>query len=80
VIEQKAFHMSSLKIFTWWFMLGSLMASSVILLQGGIRDIMMAGESLWDVKLVELITPILGGGLLGGCIALILNRIRKPDS
>ncbi len=72
--------MSSLKIFTWWFMLGSLMASSVILLQGGIRDIMMAGESLWDVKLVELITPILGGGLLGGCIALILNRIRKPDS
>ncbi|MDA0737977.1 MAG: hypothetical protein O2999_00890 [Nitrospirae bacterium] len=72
--------MSSLKIFTWWFMLGSLMAASVILLQGGIRDIMMAGESLWDVKLVELITPILGGGLLGGCIALILNRIRKPDS
>jgi len=56
------------------------MASSVILIQGGIRDIMLAGEPLWDVKLVELITPILGGGLLGGCIALILNRIRKPDS
>lgn len=72
--------MSSLKIFGWWFMLGSLMAASVILIQGGIRDIMMAREPLWDVKLIELITPILGGGLLGGCIALILNRIRKPDS
>ena len=56
------------------------MASAVILIQGGIRDIMLAGEPLWEVKLVELVTPILGGGLLGGCIALILNRIRKPDS
>lgn len=72
--------MSSLKIFTWWFMVGALMATAVILIQGGIRDIMLAGEPLWEVKLVELITPILGGGILGGCIALILNRIRKPDS
>jgi hypothetical protein len=27
--------------------------------------------------LVELFTTILGGGLLGGCVALILNRIKK---
>lgn len=72
--------MSSLKIFTWWFLVGVLMAAAVILLQGGIRDIMLAGEPLWEVKLIELLTPILGGGLLGGCIALILDRIRKPDS
>ena len=72
--------MSSLKIFTWWFVLGVLMATAVILLQGGIRDIMIAGEPLWEIKLMELLTPILGGGLLGGCIALILDRIRKPDS
>ncbi len=72
--------MKSLKIFTWWFLVGVLMATAVILLQGGIRDIMLAGEPLWEVKLIELLTPILGGGLLGGCIALILDRIRKPDS
>ena len=72
--------MSSLKIFTWWFLVGSLMAAAVILIQGGIRDIMLTGEPLWDIKLIELITPIFGGGILGGCIALILNRIRKPDS
>ncbi|MDT7041689.1 hypothetical protein [Candidatus Nitronereus thalassa] len=72
--------MSSLRIFTWWFLVGSLMAAAVILIQGGIRDIMLTGEPLWDIKLIELITPIFGGGILGGCIALILNRIRKPDS
>jgi len=72
--------MNSLKIFTWWFLVGVLMATAVILLQGGIRDIMLAGEPLWEVKLLELLTPILGGGLFGGCIALILDRIRKPDS
>jgi pheromone shutdown protein TraB len=72
--------MSSLKIFTWWFLVGSLMAAAVILIQGGIRDIMLTGEPLWEIKLIELITPIFGGGILGGCIALILNRIRKPDS
>lgn len=71
--------MSSLKIFTWWFLVGTLMATAVILIQGGIRDIMQTGEPLWEIKLIELITPILGGGLLGGCIALILDRIRKPD-
>ncbi|RMH05059.1 MAG: hypothetical protein D6704_10135 [Nitrospirae bacterium] len=69
--------MDSVKIFFWWFMVGSLMALAVILIQGGIRDIIMTGEPLWEVKLIELITPIIGGGLLGGCIALILNRLRK---
>lgn len=54
------------------------MALSVILLQGGIREIMQAQGSLWEVKLVEVFTAIFGGGLLGGCIALILNRIRTP--
>lgn len=71
--------MSSFKIFGWWFALGSVMALAVILIQGGFRDIMQAGEPFWEIKLIELITPIVGGGLLGGCIALILARIRKPD-
>lgn len=53
------------------------MALAVIMIQGGIRDLMLAKEPIWEIKLVELGPPIFGGGLLGGCIALILNRIKK---
>lgn len=70
--------MKSFKVFAWWFAVGALMATSVIMLQGGIREVMQAQGSLWEVKLAELLTAIVGGGLLGGCIALILDRIRKP--
>jgi hypothetical protein len=70
--------MESFKIFRWWFMIGALMALAVIMIQGGVRDLMVTQESIWEVKMVELIPPIVGGGLLGGCIALILNRIKKP--
>ena len=71
-------NMSAFRIFVWWFVVGALMALSVIMLQGGVREIMQAQGSLWEVKLVEVFTAIFGGGLLGGCIALILDRIRKP--
>ncbi len=53
------------------------MALSVLMLQGGIRDVMQAQGSVWKLKLAELLTTIIGGGLLGGCIALILDRIKK---
>ena len=69
--------MESIKIFRWWFMIGALMALAVIMIQGGIRDLMVVQERLWEIQLVELVPPIFGGGLLGGCIALILNRIKK---
>jgi len=69
--------METFKIFRWWFMIGALMALAVIMIQGGIRDLMLAQEPIWEIKLIELGPPILGGGLLGGCIALILNRIKK---
>jgi hypothetical protein len=70
--------MDAVKIFVWWFIIGATMALSVIMLQGGVREVMQAQGSLWEMKLVEVLTAIVGGGLLGGCIALILNRIRKP--
>ena len=60
-------------------MIGALMALAVIMIQGGVRDLMVAQEPIWEVKMVELIPPILGGGILGGCIALILNRIKKSS-
>ena len=68
---------STIKVFLWWFIVGSTMALAVILLQGGIREVMQAQGSVWELKLVELLTTIMGGGLLGGCLALILDRIKK---
>lgn len=67
----------TLKVFTWWFIVGATMALAVIMLQGGIREVLQAQGSVWELKLVELLTTIIGGGLLGGCIALILDRIKK---
>ena len=67
----------SVKVFLWWFVVGATMALAVIMLQGGIREAMQAQGSVWELKLVELLTTIVGGGLLGGCVALILNRIKK---
>ncbi len=67
----------TLKVFIWWFVVGATMALSVLMLQGGIRDVMQAQGSVWTLKLAELLTTIIGGGLLGGCIALILDRIKK---
>ncbi|WP_447973965.1 hypothetical protein [Nitrospira sp. Kam-Ns4a] len=70
--------MHSLKIFTWWFFVGATMALGVIMVQGGLREVMQAQGSFWEVKLIEILTAVTGGGLLGGCIALILDRIKKP--
>ena len=68
---------SALKVFLWWFIVGSIMALAVIMLQGGFREAMQAQGSVWGVEVVKLLTTIMGGGLLGGCIALILDRIKK---
>jgi hypothetical protein len=69
--------LATMKVFLWWFVVGATMALSVLMLQGGIRDVMQAQGSVWTLKLAELLTTIIGGGLLGGCIALILDRIKK---
>ena len=70
--------MASFRIFSWWFVVGSTMALSVIMLQGGIREVLQAQGPLWEVKLAELLMAIAGGGMLSGCVALIFNRIKKP--
>jgi hypothetical protein len=69
--------LSTVKVFLWWFIVGATMALAVIMLQGGIREAMQTSGSVWGLKLFELLTTILGGGLLGACIALILDRIKK---
>ena len=69
--------LTTMKVFLWWFVVGATMALSVLMLQGGMRDVMQAQGSVWTLKLAELLTTIIGGGLLGGCIALIPDRIKK---
>ncbi|CAI4032003.1 hypothetical protein DNFV4_02427 [Nitrospira tepida] len=69
--------MQSLRTFLWWFLIGATMALAVIMLQGGIREVMQAQGSVWEAKFLEILTAVAGGGLMGGCIALILNRIKK---
>jgi len=69
--------MHAFKIFGWWFAMGATMTFAVIMLQGGIREVIQAQGSLWEIKLAELATLIVGGGLLGGCIALLLDRIKR---
>lgn len=70
--------LQSFRTFAWWFVIGATMALAVILLQGGIRDILQTQGPLWEGKVIEILTAVTGGGLLGGCIALILNRIKQP--
>lgn len=69
---------TSFRVFAWWFAIGATMALSVIMLQGGIREVMQAQGPLWEAKLAEILTAVVGGGLLAGCIALILARLKKP--
>jgi hypothetical protein len=68
---------AAMKVFVWWFLVGATMALAVIMVQGGMREVMQAQGSVWELKLMELVTTIVGGGLLGGCVALILDRIKK---
>ena len=67
-----------LRVFAWWFVVGATLALAVILLQGGFREALHVPGPLLEAELVEVGTAILGGGLLGGCVALILDRIKKP--
>ncbi len=57
--------------------MGATLALAVIMLQGGIREVFHATGPLWEIKLVEIMTAVLGGGLLGGSIALIIDRVRR---
>lgn len=68
---------TSLRSFTWWFGIGVLLTLSVLMVQGGVRDLFegphpSAGASPY----LSFGTTIFGGGLLAGCLALVMNRIK----
>jgi hypothetical protein len=57
--------------------MGSLMTLSVLMVQGGIRDLWEGTQPAGDTNVfVYFGTTLLGGGLLAGCIALVMNRLR----
>ena len=66
-----------MRVFGWWFNMGCLMTLSVLMVQGGVRDLIYgAAPSDGGNPFITFAMTIAGGGLMAGCIALIMNRIR----
>ncbi len=66
-----------MRTFVWWFGMGALMTLSVLMIQGGVRDLLYESPPAGSANAVLTFTmTILGGGLLAGCLALIMNRLR----
>ena len=66
-----------MRMFVWWFGMGALMTLSVLMVQGGVRDLLYGSvDSTPYEAFLSMGTTVLGGGLLAGCVAVILNRLR----
>lgn len=66
-----------MRSFAWWFAIGSLLTLSVLMVQGGVRDLLDGNHPAGGSSpYLSFSTTILGGGLLAGCLALVMNRIR----
>lgn len=55
--------------------MGALMTLSVLMVQGGVRDLLYDTQPSGNA-LLSFATTIFGGGLLAGCLALIMARLR----
>ena len=57
--------------------MGALTTLSVLLVQGGVRDLVYGSPASTTTEAVlSMGLTIFGGGLLAGCVAVILNRLR----
>lgn len=57
--------------------MGSLTTLAVLMLQGGVRDLLYETHPTGSADaLLSFALTILGGGLLAGCLALIMTRLR----
>ena len=57
--------------------MGSLTTLSVLMVEGGVRDLLYETHPAGSASaLLTFASTIAGGGLLAGCIALIMNRLR----
>ena len=63
--------------FRWWFAIGALLTLSVLMVQGGVRELLDGTPSGSGASVyLSFGTTIVGGGLLAGCLALVMNRLR----
>jgi len=63
--------------FFWWFGIGVLLTLSVLMVQGGVRDLFDGTHpSSGASPYLSIGTTIFGGGLLAGCLALVMNRMK----
>ena len=60
-----------MKTFLWWFITGSTTTLAVLMVQGGVQDLLSGDKSA-----ANFVITIAGGGLLAGCVSLIMNRIK----
>lgn len=65
-----------MRSFAWWFGIGTLLTLSVLMVQGGVRDLFDGAHPGGAGSYVSFGTTIFGGGLLAGCLALVMNRMR----
>jgi hypothetical protein len=56
--------------------MGALMTLSVLMIQGGVHDLIVETRPVGPAAYLIFAMTILGGGLLAGCLAVILNRLR----
>jgi len=57
--------------------MGALTTLSVLMVQGGIRDLLYETSTTSSFNgFLSIGLAIFGGGILAGCLAVILNRIR----
>lgn len=57
--------------------MGSVLTLAVLMVQGGIRDLLEGTQPMaGPTAVVSFGTTILGGGLLAGCLAVVMNRLR----
>ena len=66
-----------MRTFVWWFGMGCLTTLAVLMVQGGVKDLLYGTPPTGSpAALSTFVLTILGGGLLAGCLALILNRLK----
>ena len=66
-----------MRSFGWWFAIGALLTLSVLMVQGGVRDLLDGATPGSEASpYLSFGTMIFGGGLLSGCLALVMNRLR----